>query len=52
MDSGEYERIFEYDDTLEGAKLEKYLSHHLLQLRFERGQDTDYFIPKISASGN
>ena len=51
MDTGNFERVFENSDTLNGAELKKYLSHGILQLKYEKQQDSDYYIPRISASG-
>ena len=48
---GNFERVFENSDTLNGAELKKYLSHGILQLKYEKQQDSDYYIPRISASG-
>ena len=57
MDTGEYDIIFADNDTLSGKELNKYLSHGILKLKYERNQSTvnydyaDCLLPKISAGG-
>ena len=50
MNTGDFERIFENSDTLSGDELEKYMSHGIIKLRYDKEQDgNDYYIPRISA---
>ena len=55
VDTGIYEMIFNGTDVIEGAELSKYMSHGVIQLKYEgTSGDNNYYIPRISAgqSGN
>lgn len=53
VDTGNFEKIFDGTDTLSGTELAKYMSHGIIQLRYEQSGNAyqSYYIPRISASG-